>query len=404
MASIGSISFEFNKEPSCTAVAFWLAKTADFNVNRQLDSGWEISIRKSEDLIVARSKSILKREDALKLARNAAEETLDLICFRLNEPILLKPLDDSYLVVETEKHKRKLIYRMPAPWTLKMGPLNITVHDKDGNQIQPIRIKPIWRPVLRYYRLSQTRENMFDAYRYMFLALEALLHSQWPIIKRPREQEVEWLVRAIGELNKKIDLNPFLLAPAADQARAFVRSQYINLRLPLFHAKKSADTLPHEGLSEADLMPAYARLTRLVRHAINELLQLRGQSGEFTNYVFQTGIESLMQTKELFAAFSCDDTPLSIDEEPFSPQGKATIKFEDLQAEPSSNNRKRLVTAKLGLTESTPKGPIHRLGLLTGEKPLLLSTIENALDLDGIDIFQFEIEFSFINGNMPKWT
>ena len=179
---------------------------------------------------------------------------------------------------------------------------------------------------------------------------------------------------------------------------------YTTLRLPLFHAKKSADTSPHEGLSEEDLRPAYSRLTKFVRHAINEIFEARGQSVVFTNFVFQSMVGGMLETKGLVAAFACDDTPVSSGEEPLSPKGGAIIEFERLEVEPRSNRGTRVVTASLDMSNAIPKGPVHRLGLLAEGKSLCLFAIENPLDLSGLDTFRFELEYHFTSLDTPKWT
>jgi hypothetical protein len=404
VASIGSISFEFDDGPSRTAVGFWLDKKASLNTDYRVDDNWTVSIRSGEDAIVAKSKMILNSNDAYVAARGTIDRALDLICFGLNEPLLLKSPNDDHLVVDTRGSKRTLTYRTRSPCPIRVAPLQIAVRDADGREISPKLIRPVWRPVLHYYRLSQTRDNMFDAYRYMFLAFEALLQSQCPIRQRPKENEVGWLKRALGQLANQINLEALLPPSEADPIGAFVEDQYTKLRLPLFHAKKSADTLPHEGLLEEDLTPAYSSITTLVRHALNEMLQYRGQSGQVSNFLFQAGIDTLLAKKGLIAAFTADNTPVMSGDEVLSPRGDPIVEFDTLGAEPRSNKQNRLIMASVSVTERISKNPVHRLGLVAEDKVLILGGIENPLLLDQIGTFRFELEFSLINRNMPRWT
>jgi hypothetical protein len=55
---------------------------------------------------------------------------------------------------------------------------------------------PDWHPSFRYFRLSQASDDLFDAYRNAYLALEAVLSDITPQKLRPngrRESERDWL-------------------------------------------------------------------------------------------------------------------------------------------------------------------------------------------------------------------
>ncbi|MGB3810832.1 MAG: hypothetical protein WA943_12110 [Parvibaculum sp.] len=405
MASVGALLLEFENAPSATAVAVWLAEKSTSSVDRELDSGWEVSIRAGQPLAVARSKKTFLADNALLLALEAIEETLDLVCFRFNEPLELKPQANDRLIIETVADKRVLTLRTVVIWSERVKPISLIVRDASGNIKLPTPTNPAWQPVLRYYRLSQTRDNMFDAYRYMFMAFEALLYRLWPLATKPKkEREVDWLVRAVGELGRRINLADFVPHQANDMAKAFVDSQYAQFRLPLFHAKKSSLTLPHEGLLEEDIAAAYSRLTRLVRESLNVFFNSQGQSGAIPYTAFQGSITQALKKAPLTVAFSPDDSPMDIDGELFSPRGLSVIEFEKWEAEPESNTDTRLITATLGIKDKTPKGPVHRLGLLRSGMPLVLSKLDEPIDLDGIDVFRLELLLKLVNLNTPKWT
>ncbi len=53
--------------------------------------------------------------------------------------------------------------------------------DADGNLVPPVPTPPLaWHESLRYFRLSQTTDDLFDAYRNAYLALESILSSIAP--------------------------------------------------------------------------------------------------------------------------------------------------------------------------------------------------------------------------------
>lgn len=402
MAAIGSLTLDCN---GSTSVAFWLDSKARSSVDRKLDNGWTVSIRSQQDVAVATSRQTAATVEAqIAAARDAIEETLDVICFRLNDPLKLKPLNTDYFVVTQQNGKRVLTYRTVLQWKMNAGPFFVTITDATGKAVNSANEKPTWQPVLRYYRLSQTRDDIFDAYRYMFLAFEALLFSLWPITTAPKENEGDWLLRAVGELAKRINLIPYVPTVTSDLPRAFVESQYAKVRLPLFHAKKSSVTLPHEGLDEEAVVGAYSRLVRLVRNGLNEFYSMRGQSAVLTNYVFQTTLTKIFQNENLRVAYCQDDTPFDENDDRFSPKNLAFISFDKMEFEPETNSSSRLLSASVALTPGMPKSSIYRIGLIEGMKHKVCSVINTPINLEGIDEFRFELMFSFVNLNTPKWA
>lgn len=83
-------------------------------------------------------------------------------------------------------------------------------------------------PSLRFYRLSQLSDDIFDSFRTAYLALECLVSSV--ASPRPGESEENWLVRVLsGALRPHLPLG---FDPDGD-----TRELYKLGRLPLFHAK-----------------------------------------------------------------------------------------------------------------------------------------------------------------------
>jgi hypothetical protein len=71
-----------------------------------------------------------------------------------------------------------------------MGPIRITVRDQDGNEVPSEPIRPDYHPALRFYRLSQVTDDLYDSYRNMYLAFEMLISSRF---QKGNEQELKWL-------------------------------------------------------------------------------------------------------------------------------------------------------------------------------------------------------------------
>lgn len=404
MPSIGTFSVDLDSDPATKVVALWIKSKSPISLDHQTSDGWSVTIREGHDVVKAVTKNAcLTVAELVGLARNAIEESFDLACFRLNAPLELKSSDRDYFLLSRENGKRVFVYHTFAHLKMAAGPIGIQVTNAAGDIVAPAP-SAAWQPVLRYYRLSQTRDDIFDAYRYMFLAFEALMFSLWPLRVRPRESEFDWQLRAVGELGRRINLVPYVPASAPDLAKAFVDSQYSQIRLPLFHAKKSSGSSPHEGLLESDVVAAYSRLTRLVRATLNEYFGMGGQSAVFTNYAFQIGLDAIATLPGLSFAMSLDDAPVDPSEESFSPNDLPVVLFDSLDILPSSNSPTRTFMGQLKIPTDFPSGLYHRIGLIFDSGPMAIALVEQGLDFRATDEFRIELVYLFENLNAPKWA
>ena len=79
---------------------------------------------------------------------------------------------------------------------------------------QPLTPPPDWHPALRYWRLGQLTDDLFDAYRNVYLALESLLSTLRPQL--PAERDVDWLRQALTAVGRSVPLSRFAASGAAD--------------------------------------------------------------------------------------------------------------------------------------------------------------------------------------------
>jgi len=119
---------------------------------------------------------------------------------------------------------------------------------------------------MRYFRLSQLADDIFDAYRNAFLALEAALDATISLSGPKRESE--WLRTALDDVLPRFGLDPrryLLQAPGPDPAQQFMDEQYLALRCTVFHAKQGHRT---------SLLPGVAGDRRRVAEALDPLIRL----------------------------------------------------------------------------------------------------------------------------------
>lgn len=107
-----------------------------------------------------------------------------------------------------------------------------------------------YHPALRFYRLSQLSDDLYDSFRNAYLALECLVSDA---SVRGREYEPDWLIRVLsGPLAHAI--------PGGLDIHKTVENVYKFGRLPLFHAKTGKlFYLPHSD-ARADVQSTLGTL------------------------------------------------------------------------------------------------------------------------------------------------
>ena len=77
----------------------------------------------------------------------------------------------------------------------------------------------VWHESSRYYRVSESSTDLYDSFRNLYLAIEALLSDVVPPTTKPNgnlEGDSEWLERALRLVGQTVDLS--LCAPQSPKA------------------------------------------------------------------------------------------------------------------------------------------------------------------------------------------
>jgi hypothetical protein len=165
------------------------------------------------------------------------------------------------------------------------GSLGVTGPDGKPRPIPP-RPVPTWTEALRYLRFSQLAEDVFDAYRNAFLALEAILSAR---VTGGPTGDWAWLKYALQTLITQtgLDLSRYLSSPAADPVAAFRAEQYAASRCATFHAKAHRGALLPGSVDDRELvLTALNHVTRLVIDLAEPVVGTRRPSGGVTPYGF----------------------------------------------------------------------------------------------------------------------
>lgn len=218
-----------------------------------VDNGWamEVALKKPPP-------------NLLKSAFGVADRTLDILAA---EGFLVSDLDDplrEYALWFRENGRTVLrtVSTSRLAFSMKIA---AEVRDPSGTvKPQPLRPTMRWHPSHAYFRRSQATDSLHEAYRYLFLALEALLSEVFPWESKTGESA--WLQDALRYVAEgySLDLAPHVGGPGGNPYKRFIKEQYRARRCALFHAKLSeGPLLPGDFGTRSELMEATHRLGQL---------------------------------------------------------------------------------------------------------------------------------------------
>jgi hypothetical protein len=166
--------------------------------------------------------------------------------------------------------------------------------------------EPEWTPAMRFFRLSQLADDIFEACRNAFLALEAALDATIPPGAPPGE--AAWLKYGLANLTPAfgLDMNRYLLQTGVpDPVQQFMDEQYKARRCAVFHAKQAAAGALLPGVTEdrrtvADaLEPLVRLLLDISRPAFNAIFP----AGGMTTAGFELALRSIIRRQYELALF-----------------------------------------------------------------------------------------------------
>jgi hypothetical protein len=386
--------------PAVFSVAFDLTRPpeSDF-VYRPDGTTWEVEIKAGERCIVARTTDVLERPALLATGLEYAQRCLDIVTYEKRTEALL----------EDPGGRHVLLFRRDSALVLQCSDASaigvnfnakVEVRDKDGNiKEQPV-LPAVWTPGLRFYRLSQASRELYDAYRNLFLGLEALLDTVCP--KKADEREREWMTRALSAVAGSARLHELVPREVTDPVAYIVGTQYDHIRLRLFHAKPS---MTGKGLDLPDpeeVAAAYERLVRIWRQIAERCLSVRSGGGGAMTYV---GFKLMMDgalSSALTMYMTEDESPLDKADMEISPLGKPVVPFHQTSyaGETSPGRVSILGSFFPGGGDDLPM--IYRIGVKREGLLLVLGKITGGLKISDVDVFESLHTLRLKNLGLPK--
>lgn len=253
---------------------------------------------------------------------------------------------------------------------------------------------PDWHPSFRYFRLSQASDDLFDAYRNAYLALEAVLSDITPQKLHPsgrRESERDWLTRALIEAK---------LATAGDGALA--DELYRGVRASLSHAKSGRDLLlPYDNAERDKVLVSLHRIVSLYLQVAAARLEVTRHGGAVTEAGWRRMLTPIIE--DVVVSASDDESPWDKAETKLAPAGALLRELRRVERSvlpgPWFMMRLRWSAASRELSEL----PFVRrvVGAHDGVAAFV-TVLEERLYLGGAAVLQFEFGTRGLNANQPR--
>lgn len=407
MARLGDVYIGGNEIPRGTSehfssgVVFSLENKSEIDqVMQSNDSKWQIEIKKGYSSIIARFRDPQNYDDIVKYGYEQVQRFLDLLAVKKFGIFNIKsPRTNNISVYQDETGQFILRHFSIEPLNITAG-FTFEVRDKDGNLKPPPPIpEPKWTEAFRYYRLSQDSQNIFEAYRNLFLSLEAILNEICP--RNPREPEGGWLKRALSILSTKVDYSHHVPSGTGQPVDYLFRTQYVDIRCRLFHAKFPYALLPQSDLNQTDISTAYDDLIRLWQDIAEKYFGVPSKGGVVTYQGFKWMMDNAF-SKSLSLCFTEDDSPAKSEDTVVSPLGKGVFFFSE--AVYLSQIQPGLVSwqGRLSPLDSYKDKKIHRICTLLDKTLINVALIDEGVTPAGVNIFETYQGATLVNTSQPK--
>ena len=257
----------FDEQPldlTVTGAVALLATASPVTWIEALPHGVTVRLTEGSHGVIVENLSTGTPTDLRVLARERANEALDLASVRSVASLALSGPTEPALTWQPEASGPvlRVSWEVHATFRMRIG------------QQTPSPLA--WHRSFRYFRMSQSTADLYDAFRNIYLALEALLSDIEPVqvnaSGRP-EGEGVWVERALQTAERVLQtgtpprsLADYLpvTAPKTDPVQEVKDDLYAATRTHLFHAKAGrAVALPLDRADQDRVLGALTRYARL---------------------------------------------------------------------------------------------------------------------------------------------
>lgn len=383
-----------------SAVAYELSALAPSSARYVTSADWEVELRKGQVFAVARSSLPLDLSALLSHGLEQIQRHLDLLSYEQKKSLLVKSPSEGHIALFQRNSQSVVRHFSVHSLGFDMTATGIAL-DAQGHVMDPPPSPPaVWHPALRFYRQSQTSRGLYEAYRLLWLGFESLLNSVCP--KQKAEREIGWVTRAFTQLEKQLDLGTFVPSQkGSDPVPFLVGTLYEFARHRLFHAKGGAKRKsgPPDPQKIGD---AYERLLRLSREVAQKCLSVRAGSSSGTTFA---GFALMIQTAlvdRVSMQFTDDRSPFSKQDVLVSPAGRPVLDFGAVEYLGETAPGRHSFLSSHALADSGESPVVFRVATVSSATLVSVATIDDGLELTGVDAFESYQTFRLVNRGLPR--
>ena len=236
-------------------------------------NGWVTSVVRGAKMVVTHGPSTaIDYVGTLADALTAANRGLDYLAVQARADCAIRDAHDQSLIWWPDADLGAVVMRLTVVQTLGL------ILDLVGTVTYPDATVPPSPPpqtamahdVFRFVRMSRTSENLYDAYRNMFLAFECLLSDIRPAQQLPNgrwEGERQWFTAALAVAGQLVPLTKLVPSGTTDPVDWVYRNIYSAERSALMHAKRQY-LLPQDDTSKQRLTDSLGKLWTYISELI----------------------------------------------------------------------------------------------------------------------------------------
>ena len=247
MPTIADLSFPLDDGSEC-GIAYLLHERPETAVSERYASG-HLLASPTSPYAVLRFTGSSTRQEVTAQGTELLHQALDLHSMLGRADLQLRDIRNEFMVWWADGAGHHFLLSSTVTLTMKVGHVQLVAHDAAGNVIPPVPQTPLHHPGFRFFRLSQVTDDLYDAFRNMYLAFECLLSTRHPKTQR---QEIQWLTDALTASAQDLQISALCPAGTTDPVAHIIARVYNGARLPLFHAK-DGKTYFAPGANHADL-------------------------------------------------------------------------------------------------------------------------------------------------------
>jgi hypothetical protein len=402
VGTLASIPIADRTSESSSGAAFLLAQASHVSETVYVAQDSSLELRTGVEYAVARFCGAGSPQEALALGHKLVQQGLDLVSILGKDDLTLRDSADEYLVWWREQGKQVLRVVSTATLSFDVPPVQMTVHHQDGNEVVQPEVKPVYHHAFRYFRLSQITEDLYDAYRNMYLAFELLLSSKYP--RGNREREIDWLQRGIAQADSVLNLSSLVSSSATDTVQAIVKTIYYDARLPLFHAKEGRDFyLPQSSHHHQAVLQALQLLTKMVLRMSELWYQARYLGGGVTRGWVYRSIEDLLSRSRMLMSDDASEFDPSQSDLGHERYKTAVWLDVELVPSPSGTDKGPALLGRISDEGFDPSASVRRFEVVGAKAPRIAHILKEALTLAGIDQLECRFDTRVSNIRQPRY-